>query len=460
MADWPGYFIRQAAEQDREIRAALAQSAPPAAGEVTDAELDEIYEKYCEYPCEGTPVMAVQVGDFNEAARAAIALDRSRRAPVPPADGDRQPSGYAYRYQQFGDSVIRFNGGSEVNGSRPTEAIPYWLGHPPRPIPPADGEVAELVRLLLVEADHDKARDHTIWLTADNMRRIAALLQQGQSAIHRLHRLQQENSRFREPERTILCDLLANGTLLPDPDGKRYGVQPVAEALAARPLLEQVARMGDRIGQHTVAEIMVISDRAAAWLRENPPGQPVAVEPRGCPMPGACACVEPAPPTEGEVAELVEWLHDCANVRMDEGYERPAFKFARAADLLQHLQPPQSVAPLKERPDFVAGYRAGLRDGRLEHEAAADLLERQQPPQPVAVSERLPGASDIRFEFSVFDGEDEEQAGGSAPTYAEALSEGERYLAQYQQDGPHALELRRVEVLPAHALPIPLSENV
>jgi hypothetical protein len=118
---------------------------------------------------------------------------------------------------------------------------------------------------------------------------------------------------------------------------------PVAEALAARPLLEQVARMGDRIGQHTVAEIMVISDRAAAWLRENPPGQPVAVEPRGGPMPGACACVEPAPPTEGEVAELVEWLHDCANVRMDEGYERPAFKFARAADLLQHLQPPQSV---------------------------------------------------------------------------------------------------------------------
>jgi hypothetical protein len=182
----------------------------------------------------------------------------------------------------------------------------------------------------------------------DNCTRAADLLQQGQSAIHRLHRLQQENSRFREPERTILCDLLANGTLLPDPDGKRYGVQPVAEALAARPLLEQVARMGDRIGQHTVAEIMVISDRAAAWLRENPPGQPVAVEPRGCPMPGACACVEPAPPTEGEVAELVEWLHDCANVRMDEGYERPAFKFARAADLLQHLQPPQSV-PVSER---------------------------------------------------------------------------------------------------------------
>ena len=41
----------------------------------------------------------------------------------------------------------------------------------------------------------------------------------------RLYRLQQENSRFREPERTILCDLLANGELLPDPCGTRYGLK-------------------------------------------------------------------------------------------------------------------------------------------------------------------------------------------------------------------------------------------
>ena len=71
------------------------------------------------------------------------------------------------------------------------------------------------------------------------------------------------------------------------------------EALAARPLLEQVARMADRIGQHTVGEIAVISDRAAAWLAENPPGQPVAIEPRGCPTPGACSCVEPPAPAIG-----------------------------------------------------------------------------------------------------------------------------------------------------------------
>ena len=71
----------------------------------------------------------------------------------------------------------------------------------------------------------------------------------------------------------------------------------VMEALAARPLLEQVARLGDCIGANTVGKIMAISSRAAAWLEANPPGQPVAIEPRGCPTPGACSCVEPATPS-------------------------------------------------------------------------------------------------------------------------------------------------------------------
>jgi hypothetical protein len=266
-----------------------------------------------------------------------------------------------------------------------------------------------------------------------------------------------------------LSDLLRAAIAL---DRSRRAAPP-AEALAARPLLEQVARMGDRIGQHTVAEISTISDRAAAWLQDNPPGQPVAVEPRGCPAPGACSCVEPAPPAEGEVkdvsqlsdgyhtfaelyehrhalmlafmraapdlcwfsrrhadgelcfgdggwfivgaelpnsgtvsyhlpmrlwglaemagaaelelgrpwdghtahdvvqrltewassshalaqpvppaegevGELAEWLHNCANVRMDEGYERLAFKFARAADLLEQRHP--APVPVSERP--------------------------------------------------------------------------------------------------------------
>jgi hypothetical protein len=61
-------------------------------------------------------------------------------------------------------------------------------------------------------------------------------------------------------------------------------------------------------------------------------------------------------------------------------------------------------------------------------------------PQPIPVSER--------YEFSVYDEEDCEQAGGDASTLEDAMREGSHYLAQYQQDGPHRLELRRVSVLP------------
>jgi hypothetical protein len=84
-----------------------------------------------------------------------------------------------------------------------------------------------------------------------------------------------------------------------------------AEALAARPLLEKVAQMGATLltGGELI-EVWQVTEQAAAWLRSNPPGQPVAIEPRGCPTPGACSCVEPTPPASepGEVGELVEFL--------------------------------------------------------------------------------------------------------------------------------------------------------
>lgn len=114
-----------------------------------------------------------------------------------------------------------------------------------------------------------------------------------------------------------------------------------AEALAARPLLERVAAMGNCIGQHTVAEIMAISDRAAAWLAENPPGKPIAIEPRGCPTPGACSCVQPEPPAEGEVGELVALIRQIALAWEPDACllgNMTAGQFARAADLLQHGQ--------------------------------------------------------------------------------------------------------------------------
>jgi hypothetical protein len=180
-------------------------------------------------------------------------------------------------------------------------------------------------------------------------------------------------------------------------DRSRRAPVPPAEALAARPLLEHILSRLEMAGM-----LPDVQARINGWLQDNRPGQPVAVEPRGCPMPGACACVEPAPPTEGEVAELVEWLHNCANVRMDEGYERPAFKFARAAALLQH----------------------------------------HQPPQPVPVSERLPEPEDCDAE-------------GRCWWYGEG---GDMVGWTLDAEGPSYY--RAKYWLPAHALPIPPSENV
>lgn len=42
--------------------------------------------------------------------------------------------------------------------------------------------------------------------------------------------LRSVQSKFREPERTIVCDILANGNLLPDKTGSRYGVQRITDS--------------------------------------------------------------------------------------------------------------------------------------------------------------------------------------------------------------------------------------
>jgi hypothetical protein len=90
--------------------------------------------------------------------------------------------------------------------------------------------------------------------------------------------------------------------------------------------------------------------------------------------------------------------------------------------------------------------------GQVLARAFREALTRYARPttEPVPVTER--------FEFSVFNSEYEEQAGGTAPTYAQALSEGQHYLSQYSQDGPHSLEIRRVELLPHNTLPVPGAE--
>ena len=134
------------------------------------------------------------------------------------------------------------------------------------------------------------------------------------------------------------------------------------EALAARPLLEQVARMADRIGQHTVGEIAVISDRAAAWLAENQPGQLVAIEPRGCPTPGACSCVEPPAPEADAALSL--------------------------AAIIRSVDGSHSLGA------------AALADAILSHPAAASVF---QPPAP----DHIPGATEM---VPAADGEREELA--------------------------------------------------
>jgi predicted nuclease with TOPRIM domain len=46
--------------------------------------------------------------------------------------------------------------------------------------------------------------------------------------LNRCNLLAKNQHRMRDPERTLVCDVLANGQLLPDPDGKRYGSAALA----------------------------------------------------------------------------------------------------------------------------------------------------------------------------------------------------------------------------------------
>ena len=203
-------------------------------------------------------------------------------------------------------------------------------------------------------------------------------------------------------------------------------VEPDAEALAARPLFEQVARLG-RLGSPTLGDIVTISNRAAAWLRQNPPGQPVAIEPRGCPTPGACSCVEPA---SAAPEHDDDWWHELVNeiarvqhVALGEG-QGPRFDLAKTVEFLRRPTPPapepgeQPLSSLMAQELAEAEQRHGRFDvsetterlmrchsatsarGDVQSAAlcfrAATLLQQEAAELaalrgvPVAVSERLP----------------------------------------------------------------------
>ena len=145
--------------------------------------------------------------------------------------------------------------------------------------------------------------------------------------------------------------------------------QPEAEStatqLAARPLLERVARMGDRIGQHTMGEVMAISDQAAGWLEANPPCQPVAIEPRGCPTPGACSCVETGAQSEPEGLTDEELLELMPQQFRDD------------------LAMVSRTAAHGAGPDITPGiFRVSLNTGALSYARAAIAADRARRPTP------------------------------------------------------------------------------
>jgi hypothetical protein len=96
---------------------------------------------------------------------------------------------------------------------------------------------------------------------------------------------------------------------------------------------------------------------------------------------------------------------------------------------------PVNLAELHD-PDFSDG---------LTPSQHLDVLHGGADPRVAAA--QVQGVLADRHEFSVVDSDDCEVAGGSAPTLSDAIREGRNYLSQYNQDGPHKLELRRVLVL-------------
>jgi hypothetical protein len=107
---------------------------------------------------------------------------------------------------------------------------------------------------------------------------------------------------------------------------------------------------------------------------------------------------------------------------------------------LPALQPPVQPVSLAELhdPDFSGGLTPS------QHLA---VVHGGAYPRVVATAAQAYKVLEDRYEFSVVNSDDCEVAGGSAPTLDDAIREGRNYLRQYNQDGPHKLELRRVLVL-------------
>lgn len=93
---------------------------------------DTSYEVGVYYGCHDCSVWQRGISAWNQRASQGTPAPQSAE-PMAQAQAG-VPDGYAYRYPgPYGG--LRFNQGQDVNGSRPVEAVPYWLGKPPSPEP-------------------------------------------------------------------------------------------------------------------------------------------------------------------------------------------------------------------------------------------------------------------------------------------------------------------------------------
>ena len=117
----------------------------------------------------------------------------------------------------------------------------------------------------------------------------------------------------------------------------------------------------------------------STWLGYEPSDDPLLQRARAA---LAGEPPEPAPPADGEVAELVEWLQEEADDYECIGCEDSAAKCERVAELLKRLASPACVV-LEPSPELIEAFQDAL-PGRIE-----PLLEERHP-APVPVGERLP----------------------------------------------------------------------
>lgn len=90
---------------------------------------------------------------------------------------------------------------------------------------PADSPSTETLLLLLVADIRAAIGDPTGKLMQNELiLHCRRLKSSHDSFVKKIDLLQEMQQYMREPERTIICDILANGSLLPDPTGERYGL--------------------------------------------------------------------------------------------------------------------------------------------------------------------------------------------------------------------------------------------